>query len=159
MSTTEDSSDNIDFPEIESANLPSDNQQLFLRYFTAVLVDLLVLNLMAEYWVLLAMDSFTVSVVAALLLQILLQVTLHIEHRIALVFKGKPGALAKFLRIFCAWLVLFGSKFVMLFFIDLVLGDAIRFGGPFHGVVVFIAVVITILASEELIARFYRSLA
>ena len=159
MSVTEDSNVDLEIPEIASANLPSNNQQLFLRYFTAILIDLLVLNLFAEYWALVTIDSFTISVLAAILLQVLLKLTLYIEHRIALIFKGKPGAMAKFLRVFCAWLVLFGSKFVILFAIDFVFGDAVLFGGPFHGVVVFIAVVIAILACEELIVRFYRSLA
>ena len=60
---------------------------------------------------------------------------------------------------FFAWLVLFGSKFVILYAIDFAFGDAVYFGGPFHGVVVFIAVVVAILAAEEAVVRFYRALA
>lgn len=159
MSTIEDSTPELDFPEVASANAPSNNQQLFLRYFTAILIDLVVLSLFAEYWSLVTIDSFTVAFLAAVLLQLLLKLTLLVEHRVAGLFKGKPGAMAKFLRVFCAWLILFSSKFVILFAIDFVFGNAVLFGGPFHGVVVFIAVVVTILASEELVVRFYRSLA
>jgi hypothetical protein len=38
------------FPEVASAEAISTKQKLFLRYFTAILVDLVVLNLFAEYW-------------------------------------------------------------------------------------------------------------
>ena len=159
MSTIEDATSELDFPEVASANAPSNNQQLFLRYFTAILIDLVVLSLFAEYWSLVTIESFTVALFAAILLQLLLKLTLLVEHQVASLFKGKPGAMAKFLRIFCAWLILFSSKFVILFAIDLVFGNNVLFGGPFHGVVVFITVVVAILASEELVVRFYRRLA
>jgi hypothetical protein len=159
MSTTEDSTVELEIPEIASANAASNNQQLFLRYFTAILIDLVVLDLFAEYWDLVTIESFSISLLAALLLQVLLKLTLVVEHQVALLFKGKSGAMAKFLRVFCAWVVLFSSKFIILFAIDFVFGEAVLFGGPFHGVVVFIAVVIAMLATEELIVRFYRSLA
>ncbi len=58
--------------EIASAQMPSSNQQLFLRYFTAILVDLTVLNLFEEYWAPVVIESFTISLLAALLLQALL---------------------------------------------------------------------------------------
>jgi len=159
MSTTEDSTTTLEFPEIASANAFSNKQQQFLRYFTAILIDLAVLNLVDEYWDLVNIDSFSISLLAAILLQVLLKLTLAIEHQVALFFKGKSGAMARFLRIFSAWLILFSSKFIILFAIDFVFGDAVLFGGPFHGVVVFIAVVVAMLATEELIIRFYRTLA
>ncbi|MBO6564815.1 MAG: hypothetical protein JJ934_17085 [Pseudomonadales bacterium] len=149
----------LEIPEVASANTSSNKQQVFLRYFTAILIDLVVLNLFAEYWEHVAIDSFTISLLAAVLLQILLKLTLMVEHQIGLFFKGKSGAMNKFLRVFLAWLVLFGSKFVILYAINFAFGDAVYFGGPFHGVAAFIAVVVAILASEEIVVRFYRTLA
>lgn len=147
-----------EIPGIASTHIPSNHQHLFLRYFTAISIDLLVLNLFAEYWSLVTLDGFTVSLVAAVMLQVLLQLTLKLEHYVAGVFKGKEGAGAKFMRYFSAWLILFGSKFVILFALDFALGESLVFSGPVHGVVAFIAVVVAILAAEELIVRFYRSL-
>lgn len=147
-----------DIPEVASATTPSTNQQLFLRYFTAVLVDLLVLNLFDEYWAHVTIDSFTISLLAAVLLQVLLKLTLAIEHRIGMYFKSKAGVSAKVLRVFFAWLVLFGSKFAILGAINFVFGERVLFGGPYHGVVAFIAVIIVILAAEEAIVRFYKAL-
>jgi hypothetical protein len=140
-------------------DVPTTSQKLFVRYLMAILIDLTVLNLFDEYWRHVTVDSFTTSILAAILLQLLLQATLALEHRVAAHFKAKPGGLARFLRIFTAWLILFGSKFVMLGAIDLMFGDEVEFAGPLHGVLAFIVVVVVMLASEELVARFYRRLA
>jgi hypothetical protein len=105
------------------------------------------------------LDSFTVSLFAAFLLQVLLNLTLVIEHRIAAYFNAREGVAATVLRFFFAWLVLFGSKFVILAAVDLAFGDWVHFHGPMHGVVAFVAVVVAMLAAEELIVRFYRRLA
>jgi len=139
--------------------VPSTAQRLYARYLTATLIDLAVLNLFDEYSALVSIDSFSVSILAAILLQLLLKATLALEHRVAGYFAGRTGASAKFLRLFCAWLILFGSKFLMLEAINLALGDAVQFTGPLHGVAIFIAVVVVMLVAEEFAVRVYRRLA
>jgi hypothetical protein len=142
-----------------SALVPSTRQIWFLRYFTAILIDLVVLNLFVEYSKHVEIDSFTISVCAAVLLQILLKLTLALEHRLAAYFKARPGGFSKFLRWFSAWLVLFGSKFVILEAIDLAFGDEVVFAGPLHGLVVIIVVLFAMLLAEEVVVRIYRRLA
>jgi hypothetical protein len=122
----------------------------------AILIDLTVLNLVDEYWGLVTIGSFTVSALAAVLLQVLLQATLALEHRVAAFFRAKPGSFAKFMRFFTAWLILFGSKFVMLGALDLAFGDDMLFAGPLH--VAFIVVIVAMLAAEEIAVRIYRRL-
>ena len=130
----------------------------FVRYFTAVLIDLLVLNLFVEYSSKVKVDTFTDVLLAAVLLQILLEVTIAIEHRVGAYFKAKPGRLMTFLRYFCAWLVLFGSKFVILE----ALTFAFRRQGPLRRAVqrhpAPIVVVVVMLVAEEAIVRLYRRL-
>ncbi|MEZ8695213.1 hypothetical protein AB6D15_23615 [Vibrio splendidus] len=46
-------------------------QRLFVGYTLAVLVDLVVLNFFDEYWDFVNIESFTISLIAALLLQFL----------------------------------------------------------------------------------------
>jgi hypothetical protein len=142
-----------------SSQPPSNKQRLFIRYFTAILIDLVVLNLFVEYSGYVVIDSFTISLFAALLLQVLLKLTLAIEHRVAAYFKARQGGFAKFMRYFSAWLLLFGSKFVILEAIAIAFGDKVHFGGPLHGLVVLIVVVITMLVAEEAIVQLYRRLA
>jgi hypothetical protein len=142
-----------------SAMVPSDRQRLFMRYFTATLIDLVVLGLFDEYSSKVFVHSFTIALLAAILLQILLKVTIAIEHRVAGYFKSKPGRLMVFLRFFCAWLILFGSKFAILEALSFTFGKDVRFEGAFHGLVALIIVVVTMLLVEELVVRFYRRLA
>ena len=142
-----------------TAEMPTDRQRLFVRYFTGILIDLTVLNLFAEYWHSVQVSTFTISLLAAVLLQILLKLTIAVEHKVAGYFTGKSGALWKFLRFFCAWLVLFGSKFVILEAISFVFGNDVRFEGALHGIVALIIVVVTMLIAEEIIVRIYRRLA
>lgn len=141
-----------------TATAPSNGQRLFVRYFTAILIDLVVLNLFVEYSENVTIDSFSISLMAAVLLQVLLKLTIAVEHRVAEFFKARPGGLMKFLRFFFAWLVLFGSKFVILEAIAFAFGDKVRFDGAFHGLVTLIVVIVAMLVAEEAIVRLYRSL-
>ncbi len=137
---------------------PSIRQRAFIRYFTAVLVDLVVLNLFVQYWDWVSADSFTITLIAAILLQVLLKLTIALEHRLAAHYNAKPGGFAKFMRFFTAWLVLFGSKFVILEALAFAFGDGLRFGGPWHGIVALIVVVVVMLAVEAALVKLYRSL-
>lgn len=134
------------------------SQKLFVRYLVAVLIDLTVLNLFDEFWDLVTIQPFSVSVLAAILLQVLLKATLVLEHKVAAYFNTKSGGFARFMRFFTAWLILFGSKFVMLGAIDFAFGDDVLFTGPLHGIVSFIVVVMVMLAAEEIAVRIYRRL-
>lgn len=142
-----------------SAEAPNSRQKWFLRYTTAILIDLVVLNLYVEYSPHIIIDSYTISIFAAIMLQALLQGTLVVERKVAGYFKAKSGAVAKVLRWFSAWLVLFGSKFVILWAIDIVFGDHVEFTGPYHGIVLIIAVLFTMIIVEEFFVRVYRKLA
>lgn len=142
-----------------TAEAPSNRQRLFVRYFTAILIDLVVLNLFAEYSSKVSIDSFTTSLLAAVLLQILLKLTLAIEHRVAAYFETKPGGFMRFLRFFFAWLLLFGSKFVILEALTMAFGEGVRFEGAYHGIVTLIVVIVAMLIAEEASIRFYRRLA
>ncbi len=137
----------------------SNNQALFLRYFTAILIDLVVLNLFVEYSDLVVIDSFTVTIFVAALLQVLLKLTIALEHKLAEFWNAREGGLARFMRYFTAWLVLFGSKLVILEAINILFGDYIDFVGRFDGLVVLIAIIVVMLLAEDLIVRFYRRLA
>lgn len=143
---------------VASAEAPSNRQRLFNRYFSAILLDMAVLGLFAEHWRHVTVDSFTIILLAAVLLQVLLKATIALEHRVGDYFSSRPGAAMKFARLFVAWLILFSSKFVILGAITLAFRGQVVFGGPLHGVVAFIAVVTVMLAAEELIVRFYRRL-
>ena len=136
---------------------PSLRQRVFNRYVNATLIDLVVLNLFIEYLPqYVSADGFTITLLAAVLLQILLKLTIVLEHRVAAFFNARQGGFAKFMRYFSAWLILFGSKFVILEAISFALSDGLRFAGRFHGIVTLIAVVVAMLVAEVVLVKFYR---
>ena len=137
---------------------PSLRQRVFLRYLTATLVDLVVLGLFVQYWEHVAADSFMIILLASVLLQVLLKLTIVVEHRVAAFFNARPGGFSKFMRFFCAWLVLFGSKFVILEALVFAFGDRLKFSGPFHGIVALIVVVVVMLIVEAVLVKLYRRL-
>lgn len=139
-----------------SAEMPSDRQRLFLRLLFGTLIDLVVLNLFAQYWDHVHIENFTISLFAAILLQILLKATIIVEHWVADFFKRKPGGFMVFLRFFFGWVVLFLSKFVILEALSFTFGDDVRFEGPIHGLVAIIAVAAAMIVAEELTVRIYN---
>jgi hypothetical protein len=140
------------------AEMPTTRQRLFVRYLLGVLIDLVVLNLFDEYSDRVTVDTFTLSLLAAVLLQVLLKATIAVEHHVASFFKDKPGGLNTFMRYFCAWLVLFGSKFVILEALSFAFGDSVLFEGALHGLITLIVVVVTMLIAEEAVVRLFRRL-
>lgn len=137
----------------------SRRQQLFIRYTFSVLVDLTVLNFFSEYSEHVVITSFTASLLAAALLQALLQVTLGLERKIAAHYAEQAGGGAKAKRMLATVSILFGSKFVMLGAINITFGDRVLFLGHMHGAVAFIVVVLTMLLAEGTIRKIYLSLA
>lgn len=124
----------------------------------ATVTDLIVLNLFAEHWDRVHVDGFTVSLVTAMLLQVLLQGTLALEHAVDARFEGRQGFSWTVLKVLCAWTILFGSKLVMLGAISFFFDDAVHFDGPMHGAGPFIWMIVTMLVAEELVTRGHRSL-
>ena len=134
------------------------NQVLFVRYFNAVLVDLVVLGLLNEYWSRVDIDSFTVALLAAVILQVLLKVSLALEHKVGMYFKKKSGLTAKVMRIVSAWGILFISKLIILWAIDVAFGNSFIFHGKFHGVLPFLVLIIVIIIAERLLQKIFLAL-
>jgi hypothetical protein len=143
-----------------TAEAASTRQRLFLRYYTGTMMDLVILNLFAEYFPeQVHVDNFTISLLAAVLLQFLLKLTIMIEHKVAAIFKARRGAFMVFMRFFSAWAILFLSKFVILEAISFALRGGVHFEGIYHGIVWLILVVVVMLVAEEIVVRIFRKLA
>jgi len=141
------------------ASMPSDRQRLFLLFFIGTLIDLVVLSLFAEYTEKVYVDTFTTALLAEIVLQLILQITIIAEHRVLARFEGKTGFAWKGLKYFTAWLILFGSKFVILEALSLFFGKDVHFNGVLHGLLWVIVVAVTMVIIEELVVRLYRRLA
>ena len=134
-------------------------QRLFLIFTLFVLADLTVINLFDEYASsYFHISSFSASIVMAVILQILLVITIKIEHKIADFFKGKEGVMNLILRILVTWALLFGSKIIMMKIVDLILGNKIEYYGPYHGLGAFVLIIIGMIIAENLLKKVFLSL-
>ena len=133
-------------------------QQLYVRYLSAVLMDLPVINLFDEYWDAVIINSFSISLLAAILLQIMLQASIALEHHVGSFVQERAGAHGRKARIFSAWAVLFVSKLVILEALSFTFGDEVQFIGIYHGLIPFLTIVIAMLAAEAVMRRIYHAL-
>ena len=128
---------------------PNKKQLVFFSWTKDVLIYIIVLNLFVEYNPKIIIDSFTISIFTAILLKILLEIILKLEHQVAAFFEGR-----KVLQIFFAWLILFGSKFLILEIVDIVFGEHVELG-KFLDVIVL---VIALMVAREVFQQIYLAL-
>jgi hypothetical protein len=120
----------------------------------AILADIVVLNLFVEYAHGVVIDSFTITILTAIVLRAMVLVTFRIEHRVSALFKARPGRVSTVLRVSAMWLILFGSKFVILEVIDLIFGDHVEL----HGLLLVIALIAAMIFVEQTLLRIYDRL-
>jgi hypothetical protein len=124
-----------------------------LRDRPADVVDLfvyvVVLNLAIEYLPSVISESFTLSLLTALLLKIALELVILVKTEILRRLKAATTKRAKVVAAVSLWLVAVGSKLVVLWLVDVVFGDRVSLGG-------FIPVtllVLALLASRSAVRR------
>lgn len=140
--------------EHRSSDRITSRQRRFASVMTDVLVYTVVLNLFVEYAESVVIDSFTISILTAIVLKLILDVILAFEHRVSEFFARFEGAWAKVTGFLAVWAILFGSKFVILEVVDIVFGDHVELGG----FLMVIAIVVVMMVSRELVSRAYLAL-
>jgi len=129
-------------------------QLLFKELFVGTLIYAVVLGFFNDYTSVVYAKSFSTIFLAAIVLEILTYLTLLLKKRIMLWLKDKQGAGYKVLMFFCVWLVLFLSKFVFIWAIDVTFGDAMNING-FFGV---LWVVLSVTVVHKLADKIFKSL-
>lgn len=96
-----------------------------------VFVYVVVLNLFVEYLPAVLSETFTLSLLTAVLLKAVLEVVVLVKNRLKGRFRRASGPAGKIGAGVLLWLVLVGSKFVVLECVDVVFGDRVSLGGFF----------------------------
>lgn len=132
----------------------SPRQRTFGSYTADVLIYIIVLNLFVEHFDKVVIDSFTISIFTAVVLKILLDAIMAVEHHVSAYFAKRDGPLSKFLRGVAVWAILFASKFLILEVIDIVFGDHVALGG----FLMVIGLVIALMVAQAVFRKIYVSL-
>jgi hypothetical protein len=137
--------------DIERTSAPNARQRAFASWATDILLYIVVLNLYVEYSAAKVIDSFTISVLTAVLLKILLAIIMVGKSAVWRWAKSKESRVHTFVGILGVWAIAFSSKFVILEAVNLVFSDYVTFGG-FGEVMLLVACMIV---ARELVERIY----
>ncbi len=140
-------------PSSQSQIVVTPAQQRFASWMTDVLVYIVVLNLFVEHAREVVIDSFTISILTAILLKLMLDALLGVEHRVSAYFASRQGTVFKILGPLTVFSILFFSKFLILEVVNFVFGDHVALG---HFVEIAAIVVAMIVASRVLRVIYMR---
>jgi hypothetical protein len=130
------------------------NQQRFADWMTDVLVDIVVLNLFVEFVDAVVIDSFWISILTAVLLKLMLDAVVGLEHRVAGYFAAKEGTTYRVMGLVSAFSILFLSKFVILEAVNLVFREHVELG---HFIEI-VAIIVGMLGARAVLGIVYRRL-
>ncbi len=123
---------------------------------TAAVVDLfvyvVVLNLFVEYLPSVLSETFTLSVLTAVLLKAVLEVVVAVKKRVLRRFTQASTPAGRIAAGALLWLVLVGSKFVVLTAVDVVFGSRVSLGG----FVPVTLLIVALLMSRAVVHRVLR---
>jgi hypothetical protein len=126
-------------------------QRIFAEWTMDILTYVVVLNLFAEYSDRVVIDSFTISILTAILLKVLLVIIVTGKKAVWGWAKAKESRSYTMVGALGVWAILFLSKFLILEAEDLVFGDHVELGG-FVSVMVLSA---SLMVARELIQWVY----
>ena len=129
-------------------------QQRFASWTADVLVYIVVLNLFVEFVDTIVIDSFWISILTAVLLKLLLDAVIGVEHRVAAFFRAREGGVNKALGLVSVFAILFFSKFLILEAVNFVFGDHVELG---HFVEI-VALIVAMMLTRRLVQAVYERL-
>ncbi len=118
-----------------------------------ILVYVVVLSLFVEYVPQVLSETFTLSLLTAVLLKVILDVVVAAKNRVKARFTAAATPGGKVIAGVLLWVVLFASKFLLLEAVNLVFGSRVSLGGLLS----VTGLVITLLVSRAGVQRVLHS--
>ena len=135
--------------EDHSTPLPTDGRAADV---VDVFVYVVVLNLVVEYLPAVISETFTLSLLTAVLLKAVLEVVVAVKKRARGRFTSARSGAGKVAAGLLLWGVLVGSKFLVLKTIDIVFGDRVSLGGFVSVTLLILALLVSRAAVRRLLA-------
>ncbi len=121
-----------------------------------VFVYVVVLNLFVQYLPKVISETFTFSLLTAVLLKVVLEVVVVVKNRAKGRFRRATTPAGKAASVVLLWAVLVGSKFLVLEVVALVFGDRVQLGGFFSVTLLIVVLLLSRWAVRRLLARPYQ---
>src|SRR6478609_6824177 len=130
-------------PLMDETRSFNSQQLLFKELFVGTLIYAVVLGFFDEHTSIVEARSFTDIFLAAIVLEVLTCAAFAVKDAIVARLRHRGSRRATALMAFGVWFVMFASKFVFIWAIDLVFGDDVNITG-FFGILV-VALVVTVV--------------
>jgi len=117
-------------------------QARFASWMTDVLVYIVVLNLFVEFADAIVIESFWISILTAILLKLLLDALVGVEHRVRGYFRARNGAVYKVLGFVSVFAILFLGKLLILEVVNVVFGDEVDLGNFIEIAALIVAMIV-----------------
>jgi len=118
-----------------------------------VFVYVVVLNLFVEYLPVVISETFTLSLLTAVLLKGVLEVVVAAKKRVVTRFRQASTPTGKVVAAFLVWAVVFGSKFLVLEVVSLVFDSRVSLGGFFSVSLLILVLLLSRAAVRRLLQR------
>ena len=118
-------------------------QEAYVSWYVDVLIYTVVLNLFVEYSEAVKIDSFTISILTALLLKLILVFLERIEGRVHHYFEQKAGTVWKVVGFVVTITILILGKLFILEAVNFVFGDRVELGHFVEVLVLILAMIVT----------------
>lgn len=120
----------------------NNKQLLFQELFVGTLIYAVVLGFFNDYSSIVNAKSFSTIFFASLVLEVLTYLAFQLKARIINTLKGREGLTYSILMFFGVWLVMFMSKFVFIWILDVLFGSYININGFFGILLVVLCVTV-----------------
>ena len=130
----------------------SQKQLTFQELFIGTLIYAVVLGFLNDYTAFVEANSFSTIFFASAVLSILTYLTFALKKRIVAWLKNHHGAFFRVLTFLSVWLIMFLSKFVFVWALDLVFGSYISING-FFGILIVVVLVTVVQRLAYLIFK------
>lgn len=132
------------------AKLFNERQLAFKELFVGTLIYAVVLGFFNDYTSIVYAKGFSTIFFASIVLELLTYLALMLKSSVVSGFKGKEGSKSKLLMGFSVWLIMFLSKFVFIWVIDIIFGNNINING-FFGILILVLCVTVVHKVADLI--------
>ena len=115
-------------------------QLAYQELFIGTLIYVAVLGLFNDYTSIVSAKSFSTIIYASIVLELLTYLAFQLKSAIIAWLKNRKGAVYKILMFFNVWLIMFLSKFIFIWALDVLFGDYISINGFFGILLVVLSV-------------------
>lgn len=135
-------------------NTFTSKQLLFQEIFIGTLIYTVILGLFNDYTSIVYAKSFSTILFSATILELLTYLAFLLKKKKIAKLKDRTGLLNKVIMFFCVWFIMFSSKFIFVWALDLIIGSHINING-FFGI---LAVVLGVTITQKLAYRIFNKL-